>query len=110
LKQLSVALGVTTLVKIGWPGVIVLEGQADCVALFVNVIQKWRWKHLVVRGEEFIDLPPPGQNDKNDDDCGSARALRRAFVEYGPNDMAALSKTCHGAGLGDLFSRVFRRN
>lgn len=94
LKDLAKALGVTALVKIGWPGVIVLEGDDDRVGHFVNLIQKWRWKHLVVRGEQIAEeraLP-----------CG-------VFIEYGPSDMNLIAKTCRDAGLSDLFDRVFRR-
>lgn len=101
LRELSVALNVTALVKIGWPGVIVLEGETNAVELFVSLIQKWRWKQLVVRGEQEVDIPEKQALD-------SFRALPKAFVEYGPSQMSAIARTCRDAGLDDLFRRVLK--
>ena len=52
LRECAQILGVTTLVKIGWPGAICLEGPKDRVDAFVNHITRWRWKQLAVRGEQ----------------------------------------------------------
>lgn len=102
LKELSLALGVTALVKIGWPGVIVLEGERTAVEAFVCVIQRWRWKHLVVRGEQEVDVEAGSGLD-------AARALPpRFFAEFGPSGMADLARTCREAGLEELFRRIFK--
>ena len=93
LRQLAVSLGVTALVKIGWPGVIVLEGDADRVEAYVGAIQGWRWKKLAVRGEQELD-------------DGEERALPRVFLEL--DDMSALAQIMRDAGLEDLFRRVFK--
>ena len=93
LRQLAVSLGVTALVKIGWPGIIVLEGDADRVEAYVGAIQGWRWKKLAVRGEQELD-------------DGEERALPRVFLEL--DDMSALAQIMRDAGLEDLFRRVFK--
>ena len=65
LRECAQILGVTTLVKIGWPGAICLEGPKDRVDAFVNHITRWRWKQLAVRGEQDAET----------------RALPRIFLE-----------------------------
>ena len=64
LRECAQILGVTTLVKIGWPGAICLEGPKDRVDA-VNHITRWRWKQLAVRGEQDAET----------------RALPRIFLE-----------------------------
>mmetsp|Transcript_4851 Transcript_4851/g.6865 ORF Transcript_4851/g.6865 Transcript_4851/m.6865 type:complete len:258 (+) Transcript_4851:5777-6550(+) len=103
LRELALAFQVSALVKIGWPGVIVLEGHESRVDAFVSYIQRWRWKKLIVRGEEFLSMEE-GTNIDN------LRALPCAFIEYGPHDMSILAQTCRDAGLEELFMRVFRKN
>ncbi|CAM9273735.1 unnamed protein product, partial [Ectocarpus fasciculatus] len=39
--------------KIGYPGIVVIEGDKLDVLDFVNRVQKLRWKHMVVRGEQM---------------------------------------------------------
>lgn len=63
LKECAQILGVTTFVKIGWPGCICLEGPADRVDAFVNHISRWRCGRRVhtpptcnLRGD---GVPPP---------------------------------------------------
>ena len=96
LRELSVALGVTALVKIGWPGVIVLEGDLPRVETFISVIQGWRWKRLAVRGEQEVE----------GGDIDGLRALPRIFLEL--TDMSVLASTLRAAGLEDLFRRLFK--
>ena len=99
LRELAVALGVTALVKIGWPGVIVLEGERGRVDAYVDCIQGWRWKKLAVRGEQEVVAEPDGYLD-------DVRALPRIFVET--SDMSALASAMRDAGLEELFQRLFK--
>jgi hypothetical protein len=39
-------------VKIGWPGVIVIEGSESSCQFFVHDVMSWRWQHLSVRARE----------------------------------------------------------
>eukprot|EP00397_Hematodinium_sp_SG-2012_P058482 GEMP01074022.1.p1 GENE.GEMP01074022.1~~GEMP01074022.1.p1 ORF type:complete len:257 (+),score=55.85 GEMP01074022.1:82-852(+) len=43
--------------KIGYPGVIVVEGDEDNVRSYVDALTRLRWKHFVVRGEEIVSIP-----------------------------------------------------
>ena len=38
--------------KIGWPGMILIEGSESSCQSFVNEIKRWRWQQLQLRGEE----------------------------------------------------------
>lgn len=90
LKECAQILGVTTFVKIGWPGCICLEGPTDRVDAFVNHISRWRWKQLAVRGEQDAE----------------ERALPRIFLET--SDMSAFAGYLKDAGLEELFLRLFK--
>ena len=90
LRECAQILGVTTLVKIGWPGAICLEGPKDRVDAFVNHITRWRWKQLAVRGEQDAD----------------ERALPRIFLET--SDMSTFAGHLRAAGLQELFLRLFK--
>ena len=90
LRECAQILGVTTLVKIGWPGAICLEGPKDRVDAFVNHISRWRWKQLAVRGEQDAD----------------SRALPRVFLET--SDMSTFAGHLRSAGLQELFLRLFK--
>jgi len=90
LRECAQILGVTTLVKIGWPGAICLEGPRDRVDAFVNHITRWRWKQLAVRGEQDAE----------------ERALPRVFLET--SDMSTFAGHLRAAGLQELFLRLFK--
>ena len=90
LRECAQILGVTTLVKIGWPGAICLEGPTDRVDAFVNHITRWRWKQLAVRGEQDAET----------------RALPRIFLET--SDMSTFAGHLRAAGLEELFLRLFK--
>ncbi len=83
-------------VKIGWPGVIVVEGSESSCRLFVDEVTSWRWQHLSVRAEERMEIP-------SDDDLDSNRQLPREFIELGEDDMSKMAKYCREAGLEHMF-------
>jgi len=83
-------------VKIGWPGVILIEGSESNCQSFVIEIKRWRWQQLQVRGEEQKVIP-------SDDDMDSHRCLSMRFEELGENDMSLFASYCREAGLEHLF-------
>jgi len=98
MRDLSHNLGVSALVKIGWPGIILLEGRREAVEFFVAVIQRWRWKRIVVRGEEDVEVGA---------DVDAARAVvPPRWSEY--DDMSVFAAVCEQAGLRELFMRIFK--
>ena len=81
--------------KIGWPGVIVIEGEErDCIA-YVDQIRSMRWQHLVVRGEEQLEV-------RDQEELEQARVLPNKMHELG-DDMSCIAERCKDAGLEELF-------
>jgi hypothetical protein len=81
--------------KIGWPGVIVIEGEErDCIA-YVDQIRSMRWQHLVVRGEEQLAV-------RDQEELEQARVLPNKMYELG-DDMSCIAERCKDAGLEELF-------
>ena len=58
--QWAVELDLGGFSKIGWPGVILVEGPEWGCQEYVSRMQHLRWKHFVVRGEEVV-RGRPGQ-------------------------------------------------
>ena len=81
--------------KIGWPGVIVIEGEErDCIA-YVDAIRTMRWQHLVVRGEEQVPVT-------SIEELGKTRVLPKKMHEIG-DKMSDIAELCKEAGLEELF-------
>eukprot|EP00914_Ancora_sagittata_P022455 GHVO01044645.1.p1 GENE.GHVO01044645.1~~GHVO01044645.1.p1 ORF type:complete len:133 (+),score=13.60 GHVO01044645.1:37-435(+) len=94
IMQWAVELGLRGFSKIGYPGVIVVEGSEDCCQEYVSRLQRLRWKHFVCRGEEVIEVP----KGKTLEDLV---CLPPQFLET--TDMGFAGRYCTDAGLGDLF-------
>lgn len=43
--------------KVGYPGVLVLEGEQDAVQQYVVLLRNQHWKAMAVRGEQQVCLP-----------------------------------------------------
>ncbi len=81
--------------KIGWPGIIVIEGEElDCIA-YVDEIRSMRWQHLVVRGEEQHAVSDQAELEQ-------LRVLPNKMHELG-DDMSCIAERCKDAGLEELF-------
>ena len=89
--------------KIGWPGVIVVEGAEDQCKSYVRMLSSLRWKCLVVRGEESF----PIENGQTVDDL---RAFPPGFREFGASDMSGLAAYCREHGLHELFMTVLKKH
>ncbi|CAM9696940.1 unnamed protein product [Ectocarpus sp. 13 AM-2016] len=88
--------------KVGWPGVIVVEGEEGSCEDFVSTLRGWRWKHLAVRGEEKVRVPNGRTLDQE-------RRLPALLIELGEKEgVSVLAKHCREAGLGELFSTLLR--
>ena len=102
IRQWAAELALGGFVKIGWPGLIVAEGSEENVKKYVAALQRLRWQHFVVRGEEIVR----GQNlDQTVDDL---RALPPQFEEIGERGMKVLAERMREAGLMELF-RTFMK-
>ena len=102
IRQWAAELALGGFVKIGWPGLIVAEGSEENVKRYVAALQRLRWQHFVVRGEEIVR----GQNpDQTVDDL---RALPPQFEEIGERGMKVLAERMREAGLMELF-RTFMK-
>lgn len=88
--------------QVGWPGVIVVEGEEQACQEFVKTLRTWRWKHLAVRGEETLRIDKDRTLDQD-------RLLARPLEELGEKEgVSALAQRCRSAGLGELFSTLLR--
>jgi hypothetical protein len=92
--------------KIGWPGIIVVEGpETDCEA-FYAAIRRFRWQHLELRGREVEALDAAIGNASTVAASTTLDDLRRfptTMTELGEDQMSLLAELCAEAGLEDLF-------
>lgn len=90
IKLLASQYKLTGYLKIGWPGLILIEGaEEDCLA-FYDEIRPWSWKFLVVRGEQQEQVREIGPYRKF-----------VSFVET--DDMSFVAQRCRDVGLEALF-------
>jgi len=93
-------------VKIGWPGIIIIEGLEENCILFVDIVSAMRWKYLVVRGEEQEEQERLSTLEEN-------RKLPKSFEELGDHQMSFLSGICRDVGLENLFltsMKIYNKN
>ena len=81
--------------KIGWPGLILVEGDEEACQVYVQHLQRLRWKQLTVRGEQQ-EKGLPGQS------LDDLRSLPKQFVEFGTDGMSDFSQACRNFGLEGL--------
>jgi hypothetical protein len=95
IHNLTAHYHLTGYMKIGWPGIILVEGaEADCIA-FYDEIRPWSWKFLVVRGEQ-------------QESCRDINASRKftSFIET--NGMEQVAQHCREVGLEALFRTAMK--
>ncbi|GKY96928.1 RWD domain-containing protein 2B [Mayamaea pseudoterrestris] len=87
-------LRLTGCMKIGWPGILFIEGSTiDCQA-FYDIIRRWQWQYLVERGREQETV----ECDKTE------LKARRRFKDFTQvDDMSLLAEACRNVGLDSLF-------
>ena len=101
VKREAVASGLGGYSKIGWPGVVVVEGEEATVRSYVRMLQTLRWQQMTVRGEERVVF---GDGQSVDD----ARRLHRGFQELGSNELGVLLGALREAGLGELGATLMK--
>ena len=95
-------MGLGGFAKIGWPGVVVVEGEESSCVAYVAALQRLRWKQMVVRGEQTVD-GAPGQS------LDALRALPMGMLEIADDGMSELGQHCERCGVHELFMTVLGR-
>jgi hypothetical protein len=98
LASLFREFDLTGFVKIGWPGLILIEGVEDCCQAFFDTIKRWSWQYLVVRGE----MQEPALVDGH----GHFPRLLPPYMEV--SDMSIVSRHCQSVGLEALFRTLMK--
>uniref|UniRef100_A0A7S1YPA5 Small nuclear ribonucleoprotein Prp3 C-terminal domain-containing protein n=1 Tax=Ditylum brightwellii TaxID=49249 RepID=A0A7S1YPA5_9STRA len=93
--------------KIGWPGIIIVEGnEEDCIS-YVDEIRTFRWQYLTVRGEEQEEIVTKNNESGNASSLtellNKQRKLPMKFEELDQDQMSTLAGLCRDAGLENLF-------
>lgn len=95
VKDWALELQLGGLSKIGWPGIVIVEGRESDVQEYVRRLQHLKWKQMVVRGEQ-TDTSETLAIDE-------MRLLPRGFQEFPENGMSVLAAACKSAGVEELF-------
>lgn len=110
MREWSVELSVDGVVKCGYPGVCVVEGEVQACDEFVRRLRGLGWSAMSVRAaedddEEFVDDGEDGEG------AASRRGLRRGWSEIGEDGgMSALAEVLRHANLERLMSAALRQN
>jgi hypothetical protein len=93
IRSLASNYKLTGYMKIGWPGLLIIEGREEDCAAFYDEIRPWCWKYLVVRGEQQETIP-----------TGKSLDSERRFQEFLEVDnMSLVAQHCREVGLEALF-------
>jgi Protein of unknown function (DUF1115) len=93
IKMLADDYELTGYMKIGWPGLLIIEGDEQDCNQFYNEIRPWSWQYLVVRGEQQ-EVVPRGK---------SMESVRRFANFTEVEDMSVVAEHCREVGLEALF-------
>ena len=63
IQEWALQLNLSGMSKIGYPGIVVVEGPESGCEQYVNAVSRLRWKHFCVRGEEIMDVDVVGGGD-----------------------------------------------
>ena len=93
IKRLASDLSLTGYMKVGWPGILIIEGmEEDCIR-FYDEIRPWQWQYLVVRGEQQESIP-----------MGMMVDSMRKFQDFQEvESMSIVAQHCQQVGLEALF-------
>ena len=91
----------TGYMKIGWPGLLIIEGREDDCTVFYDSIRRWKWQYLVVRGEQREELLVVASTPSEQEASVQDHRAFQAFVEV--DDMAIVAQHCRDVGLEALF-------
>ncbi|CAJ1934509.1 unnamed protein product [Cylindrotheca closterium] len=103
MKSLASHYKLTGYMKIGWPGLLIIEGlEEDCIA-FYDEIRPWNWQYLVLRGEqqEVVSKVKKNNCEGDEDDVLQSHRKFERFLEV--EDMSLVAQHCREVGLENLF-------
>jgi hypothetical protein len=132
------SLGLGGFSRPGYPGLVLVEGAREAVVEYVATVQRLRWKHMVVRGEELeeIELSPhclsvgSRGSSESKHGSGSAEAVapmlsrdaeilvaaaidsRRRLPQHFLGEVSSMAEAgslCAAAGLRDLFLTAMKK-
>lgn len=89
--------------KIGWPGIIIIEGEESNCDKFYDTIRPMKWQHLVMRGEERLLIENHDINSLN-----AKRCFPIKMVELAEDQMSHLADICREANIEALFKTSMR--
>ncbi|GFH57426.1 hypothetical protein CTEN210_13902 [Chaetoceros tenuissimus] len=89
--------------KIGWPGIIIIEGEESNCDKFYDTIRPMKWQHLVLRGEERVPIENHDINALN-----AKRCFPIKMVELAEDQMSHLAEICREANIEALFKTSMR--
>ncbi|CAE8601199.1 unnamed protein product, partial [Polarella glacialis] len=101
IKEWAAQLRLGGLAKIGWPGVIIVEGHEADVRRYVEALSHLKWKQFVVRGEQIDDVDC-------DNSVESLRQLPVGVEEFADDDMSGFAARCRECGLDELFRMALK--
>jgi hypothetical protein len=99
IKALASEYQLSGYMKIGWPGLLILEGREDDCLAFYDEIRGWNWQYLVIRGEQQHSLVVPSTS--TEDQIITANRKFDQFQEV--DDMSVVAQHCREVGLEALF-------
>lgn len=134
ILMLASRLNLGGVMKAGWPGLIIAEGESSAVRSFFQEVSRWQWKRFVIRAEELIQVhsssgvplltkggkgklgqfahePSPcfQSHDHVIAACNEMRAFRDGFLEVPPDaSLSVVGDRCRTAGVHDMLDAVLR--
>lgn len=111
MREWSAELSVDGVVKCGYPGVCVVEGETRACDEFVRRLRSLGWSAMSVRAAEDDDEEEFDEEFADDKGAVSKRGLRRGWSEIGEDGgMSALAEVLRHANLERLMSAALRQN
>jgi hypothetical protein len=99
IKCLASELQLTGYMKIGWPGVILVEGEEGGCQAFYDHIRRWAWQYLVLRGESIDPIPR-----------SSSLNSERKFSQFSEVDnLSIVAERCRAVGRESLFLSIMKQ-
>lgn len=96
IRECAHALQLSCICKIGYPGIVVIEGWEYHVLEFIRCVQRLRWKHMVVRGEESEVVHGYSQESPEnlafESTCASSTSHSSTTSDSGTSESGATSK------------------
>lgn len=112
IKKLASNYELTGYMKIGWPGLLIIEGLEEHCLAFYDEIRPWAWQYLVVRGEQqekysststTTSTALQGNQSRQAIEADIVHSKRRFTSFQEVEDMSVVAQHCRNVGLESLF-------